>query len=126
MTEKYKLTKLTYPKLTNEQINLMLSKVVNNWDMYRIIDNHSASVGHVSKVIKTNNPDKPFMIKMIKPLAIAQSCWEYKTLYNVFKEGTCEQTFIKNILESNGRELNVLNEIENIKKVLKILHRHLF
>lgn len=113
---KYKLTKLTYPKLTNDQVNLMLNKVVYNWNMYRILESFSASVGHVSKVVRTDNPDKPFMIKMIKPLAIAQSCWEYSILHKIFKEGSCEQTFIKNIMESNGLELNVLNEIENIKK----------
>ena len=119
LAKKYNLTKLTYPTLAPNQIDLMLKRVVYDWDMYQVLENFSASVGHVSKVMKVNDPANPFMIKMIKPLAIAQSCWEYKTLYNVFEEGTCEQTFIKNILESNGSELNVSNEIININQGYK-------
>ena len=111
----YNLTKLTYPVLKENQIKLMLRKVVYDWNMYRILNNYSASIGHVSEVVRVDYPDSPFMIKMIKPLAVAQSCWEYKTLYDTFPVGTCEQEFIKNMLESNGRELNVQNEIINIK-----------
>ncbi|XWV25566.1 putative protein kinase [Tupanvirus deep ocean] len=116
LASKYNLTKLTYPVLKLDQIDIILQKVVYNWDMYKVVRNFSASVGHVSKVIRVDQPDKPFMIKMIKPLAVAQSCWEYKTLYNIYPEGSCEQAFIKNMLESNGRELNVNNEINNINK----------
>lgn len=116
MQEKYNLTKLTYPKLTNEQVNIILSKMVKNWDMYQVLANKSASVGHVSIAYNVDRPDKIIVLKMIKPISIAQSCWEYNTLSRIYKEGSCEQTFIKNILESNGREMNVLNEIENIKK----------
>jgi hypothetical protein len=113
---KYNLTKLEYPKLKQTQVDLILGKVVNEWDMYTVLKHFSASVGHVCKVCRADKPNDIIMIKIIKPLAIAQSCWEYKTLYNVFKKGSCEQKFIKNILESNGRELNIENEKNNIKK----------
>lgn len=113
---KYNLTKLTYPVLKPNQIEIILQKVVYNWDMYEILENFSASVGHVCKVVRVDNPDNVFMIKIIKPVAVAQSCWEYHTLYDVYPQGSCEHAFIKNMLESNGRELNVNNEINNINK----------
>lgn len=116
MIKKYNLAKLKYPLLDQNQIQLILKKVVYNWDMYKILENFSASVGHVCKVVRVDNPSNIFIIKIIKPIAIAQSCWEYETLYNIYPEGTCEQIFMKNLLESNGRELNVFNEIENINK----------
>ena len=116
LAQKYNLTKLTYPQLKPNEIELILKKVVYDWDMYIVLQNFSASVGHVSKVVKVNDPSNPFIIKIIKPLAVAQSCWEYKTLYDVYPPGTCEQAFIINMLESNGRELNVQNEINNINK----------
>lgn len=116
LATKYNLTKLTYPVLKPNEVELILGKVVNQWNMYRVLENFSASVGHVCKVVKVDNPENVFIIKIIKPLAVAQSCWEYKTLYDLFPEGTCEQTFIKNMLESNGRELNVNNEISNINR----------
>src|SRR5580700_6433121 len=84
--------------------------------MYNILENYSAFVGHVCKIVKVDNPTTPIIIKIIKPLAAAQSCWEYSTLYNIFPEGTCEQMFIKRMLESNGRELNVNNEAKNINR----------
>lgn len=114
LASKYNLTKLTYPLLKPREISLMLSKVVYDWDMYIVLENFSASVGHVSKVKKVNYPLNIFIIKMIKPLAVAQSCWEYKTLYDIFIEGSCEANFIQNLLNSNGRELNVENEIKNL------------
>jgi len=116
LAKKYNLAKLKYPLLEPKEIDLILSKAVYNWDMYKILANYSASVGHVCKVVRVDDPSNIFIIKIIKPLTVAQSCWEYKTLYNVFPEGTCEQTFIKNILESNGKELNVNGEIENVTK----------
>jgi predicted unusual protein kinase regulating ubiquinone biosynthesis (AarF/ABC1/UbiB family) len=116
LAHKYNLVKLKYPLLTSEQVNLILRKCVLNWDMYKILGNYSASVGHVCKVCNVTNPSNVFIIKIIKPLAIAQSCWEYKTLYDIFPEGTCEQLFIKHMLESNGKELNVNNEKENIRQ----------
>jgi hypothetical protein len=116
LAAKYNITKLTYPLLKQNQVQNILDKVVYDWDMYRILANFSASVGHVSKVVRSDRPTNEFMIKIIKPLAVAQSCWEYATLYDIYPDGTCEQAFIKNMLESNGRELNLNNEIENIKK----------
>ena len=116
LAQKYNLTKLTYPLLKPREINLMLERVVYDWDIYNVIANFSASVGHVSKVMRVDDPSNPFMIKMIKPLAVAQSCWEYKILHNIFPKGSCEQSFVINMLESNGSELNVKNEIENINE----------
>ncbi len=116
LATKYNLTKLTYPLLKPNQIEIILKKVVYDWDMYKVLANFSASVGHVSKVIRVDQPSNEFMIKIIKPLAVAQSCWEYATLYDTYPDGTCEQAFIKNMLESNGRELNLNNEIENLRK----------
>lgn len=116
LAKKYNLTKLTYPKLKINQVNLILGKAVNDWEMYQVINNFSASVGHVSLVRKADNPANVFIIKIIKPLAVAQTCWEYKTLYNIFPDSPCEQAFVINMLESNGRELNVNNEISNIAK----------
>lgn len=116
LAAKYNLTKLTYPLLKPNEVELILSRVVYDWEMYIILENFSASVGHVCKVIRADNPSYPFIIKIIKPLAVAQSCWEYKTLYNTFPEGTCEQAFIKRMLESNGKELNVNNEIKNVNR----------
>lgn len=116
LATKYNLTKLRYPVLQPHQIELILNRVVHQWDMYKILLSVSASVGHVVIVHRVDNPADIFVIKIIKPLAIAQSCWEYKILYNVFEEGTCEQIFLKNILESNGHELNVIHEKENMNK----------
>lgn len=116
LSKKYNLTKLTYPLMKPDHIELILNKVVHRWDMYKVLDNFSASVGHVCKVVRVDDPSNIFMIKIIKPIAIAQSCWEYKTLHNIFDEGTCEKDFVINMLESNGRELNVNNEINNINK----------
>jgi hypothetical protein len=116
LATKYNLTKLTYPILKPHQIDIILQRVVYNWDMYKILQNFSASVGHVCKVIRVDNPSNIFMIKIIKPVAVAQSCWEYQTLYDIYPHGSCENAFIKHMLESNGRELNVNNEIEHINK----------
>lgn len=116
LAAKYNLTKLTYPQLTSDQVNNVLRKVVNGWNMYNIITNVTASVGHVCIVNRTDRPDDVFIIKIIKPLSIVQSCWEYKTLYNLFPENTCESDFVRNMLESNGRELNVNGEISNLSK----------
>lgn len=116
LASRYNLTKLTYPLLEPEQVDLILRRCVYYWDMYRILANYSASVGHVCKVIRVDNPTIVYIIKIIKPLAVAQSCWEYQILHDLFSEGTCERKFVQHILESNGRELNVKNEIENIDK----------
>lgn len=119
LAAKYNLTKLTYPLLNTQQLDLILQKVVINWDMYQVLQNFSASVGHVCKVKRVDDPSNVFMIKIIKPLAVAQSCWEYATLYDIYPDGSCEQSFIINMLESNGREFNVNNEITNLKSGYK-------
>jgi hypothetical protein len=79
-----------------------------------VIAHKSASVGHVCIVHRVDDPEYIFVIKIIKPLAIAQSCWEFKTLYDVFPKDICQSNFVRNILESNGRELNVDNERDNL------------
>ncbi|MEM3062448.1 MAG: AarF/UbiB family protein [Nitrososphaerota archaeon] len=116
IARKYNLVHLKYPLMKVGEVNLILGRSVNNWDMYEIVRHFSASVGHVCLVRRVDRPDNLFVIKIIKPLAVAQTCWEYKTLYNVYDRDTCEGQFISRMLESNGRELNVVNEIENIKK----------
>lgn len=116
LQRKYNLTKLTYPTLTPKQVDIILSRAVYHWPMYQILANISASVGHVCKVVHVHHPDKPFMIKIIKPIAVAQSCWEYNILHDIYPEGSCERTFIENMLKSNGRELNVQQEIRNLQK----------
>ncbi len=118
LADKYNLKKLQYPLLTKDQIEIVLNKVMIDKKMWNIIRNISASVGHVSIVERAENPKDRAIVKIIKPLSIAQSCWEYKTLAEIFPPG-CERDFVINMLESNGRELNVLNEIENIKKAEK-------
>lgn len=115
LAKKYNLAKLTYPLMTPTEVELILSRAINNWELYRVIQSFSASVGHVVKVERADMLSQYLMIKIIKPLAIAQSCWEYHTLYNIFPEGTCEQDFVKNMLESNGRELDVNNEARNLQ-----------
>lgn len=113
---KYSLTKLSYPQLKPDEVNLILNKVIPNWTMYSISANYSASVGHVCLVSRVNEPEKLFIIKIIKPISIVQSCWEYKKLYAIYPEGSCERSFVQAIIKSNGRELNVINEIRNIDR----------
>lgn len=114
LAEKYNLVELKNPLLKQDQVKLILNKVIYNWPMYKILQNFSASVGHVCKVVRIDKPFNIFIIKIIKPIAIAQSCWEYQTLYNIFPKGSCEQAFTVNMLESIGKELNIKNEMENI------------
>lgn len=115
---KYNLTKLRYPLLQDDQVRIIL-KNVSDMNMYTVTRNVSASVGHVCIAHSNKDPSDVFVIKIIKPLSIAQSCWEYKTLFNLYQKGECERDFVQNMLKSNGREMNVLNEIENIKKGVK-------
>jgi hypothetical protein len=116
LATKYNLTKLKYPLMTNHQVDMIFNKIIINRNEYTVVKQFSASVGHVCLVQHNKNPSKPFIVKIIKPLSIAQSCWEYKTLSNVFLENSCEDKFVRNMLESNGSEFNVYNEIQNIKK----------
>lgn len=114
--QKYNLNELKYPLMTTKQVNIILKKIVPELDLYNIEDNISASVGHVCKLRKVTEPDKVLMVKIIKPLSIAQSCWEYKTLYNVYDKKSCQGEYVKNMLDSTGEEMNVINEIKNIKE----------
>ncbi|ANB50373.1 putative protein kinase [Powai lake megavirus] len=117
--KKYSLDNIKYPKLTNSQINIILDKIINNYEMYNIISNHSASVAHVCQMYHLSDPKNIFVVKIIKPLSIVQSCWEYKILNNIFDKSCCEYDFIKKMLESTGREFNVQNEINNMVKAFK-------
>lgn len=125
--KKYNLTKLTYPLLERNQVDKILDVIMirkedeNGKDirkMSKIITNRSASVGHVciGYIDDLRLPRDWFVIKIIKPLAIAQSCWEYDCLKNVFPPGSCEDSFVKNTLRSNGAEMNVANEIANLER----------
>ncbi len=116
LLNKYNLTKLSYPKLEIHQIDIILKHILIDYDMSVITDNKSASVGHVCIGHNAKNLKDRFVIKIIKPLAIAQSCWEYSILKDVFRHGSCEDTFIKNTLKSNGAEMNVENEINNLNR----------
>ena len=116
LATKYNLTKLSYPLLNSKEIGLIFDRAVIDWSMYKIMLNASASVGHVCIAYRTDNPTEAIVIKVIKPVSIAQTCWEYKTLYDVYPSGSCERSFVQSIIKSNGRELNSQNEMKNIKK----------
>lgn len=119
LATKYNLTKLSYPLMTDKQVNLMLSKVVKDWDMYEITNKFSASVGHVVIVNHVTDRAKSFVLKLIKPMSMVQSCGEYNLLYNIYEEGTCERSFVQSIIKSNGREMDVRGEIRNIDMGLR-------
>jgi hypothetical protein len=111
--QKYNLTKLTYPLLTNKQVDLILNKILEDPMDYKILVNVSASVGHVVILRKVDMED-PMIVKIIKPLSIVQSCAEYNMLKNTFPKNTCEQNFIDNMIYAIGVELDANNEIQNI------------
>ena len=93
---------------------MLLNKILVNKE-FKIIRHVSASVGHVCII---EQDKKKFVVKFIKPLSIVQSCWEYKTLIDAFKENEqneCNIKFIKNMLINNGKEMNVSGEIQNLK-----------
>lgn len=113
LATKYNLTKLTYPLMRKDQVEYILSKTLLQPSRYEPTQNYSASVGHVVKCID-NKDGTIVMIKIIKPLAITQSCWEYSALKNVYPEGSCEQKFINSMLESNAHEFNVKHEMNNL------------
>ena len=119
LMKKYNLVKLTYPVMTSNQYNLILNKVVKDWDMYKIDYDKSASVGHVFIVHRADTLLK-FVIKIAKPLSIVQSCWEYYALDNLFPTGSCEQQFVHNMLMSVGSELYSPNEVKNVRKAHKL------
>ncbi|AKI80441.1 putative protein kinase-like [Acanthamoeba polyphaga mimivirus] len=116
IAKKYDLTRLSYPMLSEKSVEMIMKKIIINPETIDIIENYSASVGHVCKVIKLDDVENPFIIKIIKPLAVTQSCWEYKILHKLFPKNTCEHDFINAMLESNGREFNILNEVSSTNK----------
>ncbi len=112
---KYNLRKLKYPLMLPNQSNMILNKIISNWNMYIIEGVASASVGQVYFVRRADSTFQ-FVIKVAKPLAIAQSCHEYLTLIDLFKKGTCKHEFVKNMLNATGVELYCPNEIKNVVK----------
>jgi hypothetical protein len=116
VAEKYNLTKLTYPLMTEEQVESILQKCLVDKEMTEITYNISASVGHVCIAHNVKNINDKYVIKIIKPLAIAQSCWEYYLLVisGIYPKGSCERIYIENILKANAIEMNVGNEIYNL------------
>jgi len=115
----YNLTKLTYPKMTESQYKLILSKIIINWDMYKILNDASASVGHVFFLQHIITLDK-FVVKVVKPMSIIQSCYEYSKLNTFFEKNSLEQRFVHNMLYSTGKEMQSKNEIENINRGNKL------
>ena len=120
LMKKYNLTKLTYPVMTPSQYNLILSKVVKGWPMYVVDYDKSASVGHVFIVHRADDPGNKFVVKVAKPLSIAQSCWEYSALDDLFPPGTCEKAFVHSMLVATGKELYSPNEIKNVNQAHEI------
>jgi len=115
----YNLTKLTYPKMTESQSNLILNKIIKNWDLYQVINEASASVGHVFFVQHSITLEK-FVVKVVKPMSIIQSCYEYSKLKTFFDTNTLEQRFVHNMLFSTGKELQSKVEIEHINRGHKL------
>ena len=115
----YNLTKLTYPKMTESQYKLILGKVVKDWNLYNVYGEASASVGHVFFLQHSITLEK-FVVKVVKPLSIIQSCYEYSKLNTFFEKNTLEQNFVHNMLYSTGKELQTKNEIQNINQGHKL------
>lgn len=116
IAEKYDIKKLTYPLMSITEIDLLLKPIMIDYDSYTIIRNFSASVGHVC-FVKNTRTNNIFVIKIIKPLSILQSCAEYDVLHNMYSKKTrkCEYDYVNGLLRSNDDEMNVQNEIANIK-----------
>ena len=126
--KKYNLSKLTYPKMTKSQYTLILSRIVKNWDSYKLLYDASASVGHVFFLQHAITMEK-IVVKVAKPLSIIQSCYEYSKLNDFFEKGTLEQQFVHNMLYSTGKELQTQNEIKNINygnKIYKMNYNELY
>lgn len=112
--QKYNLTKLSYPLLTKPEYMYILTKYMIGLPNYTVIANVSASVGHVC-IMEHNTAKAKIVVKMIKPVSIIQSCWEYNTLKDIYPVGSCERDFLLSMAESNGQEIKVANEIANLK-----------
>lgn len=113
--KKYNLFNLTYPKLKKNEVDYILQNILVDPHMIKITTNYSASVGHICFAHNVKDK-KTFVIKIVKPLSIVQSCWEYSILYKIYPKDSCERNFIINTLKSNGLEMNVQNEIKNINE----------
>ncbi|CAI2358595.1 Hypothetical protein MVR_LOCUS302 [uncultured virus] len=126
--QKYNLTKLSYPLLTKPEYMYILTKYMIGLPNYTVIANVSASVGHVC-IMEHNTTKSKIVVKMIKPVSIIQSCWEYNTLKDIYPVGSCERDFLLSMAESNGQEIKVANEIANLKmghKLYTATYRKIF
>jgi len=111
--ERYNLGKLVYPMLEEREVDLMLDSAVLDRKLYDIEKNYAASIGHVV-IVRRVDTNKRFVVKLVKPISIVQSCWEYRTLYNIVEDPD-GKNFIRSLLISTGKELNMTNEAENIR-----------
>jgi len=128
--KKYNISKLTYPLMEKEQIEHILNKVLdldkkNNFALenksnttfdlrYKLLNNFSASVGHVCLLYDTHT-ETNIIIKIVKPLSIAQTCWESYIFKDLFKKDSCDDKFIKNMISAIQEEMNVEGEIKNLE-----------
>lgn len=131
LKQKYNLVNSSYPLMTDHQVNMICDKVFVKRDgspdpkkIYKKVVDFSASVGHVrlfqNVTLDKTDEKKVFILKIIKPLSIVQSCWERSVLAPLHTKGSCEYNFVMNMIESNGREMNVQNEKENINRAYDI------
>jgi hypothetical protein len=118
---KYNLKQLKYPKLSEDVFKKIMKNISSPeiWHDWEIEGSFSASVGHVC-ILNNKSTLKKSVIKIIKPISIAQGCWELKTLPPVFADKPCSFNYTRNILISNLREMNVNGEINNINKGHKL------
>lgn len=101
-----------YPIMSENETNNVLSKGIKFFNRYKIISHKCATIGHICFTIRIDKPSKVFVLKIIKPLSVAISCWEHQTLKN--KNLEHKFNFIKNILQKNSVEMLAKNEINNI------------
>lgn len=120
LAEKYQLARLTYPLLSEKSAKYMIWKCVNNATAIDVKKTFSASVGHVVVARYKNKPDDRFVIKMIKPTSLLQSCHEFQTMFDLFPACGCEREFISKMLLSNGLEMNLIMERRNLDRAAKL------
>ncbi len=115
IVKKYGLEKLRYPLMNEDEYNLFLKMHING--EFKIINTASASVGQIV-FIKHNS--KKIVIKILKPITIAQSCWEFNLLHDFVSKNKNILNYINNIYNSLDGEYNTLNEKTNMNE----MHKH--
>ena len=118
-THTYRIIKVEYPLLSPGQVEDLLKNNLYEPENIEILTHFSASVGHVCLVQHRVRGDQ-CIIKLIKPIAVVQSCAEYSKLCGVYPEGSCEHQFVLNMLESNGSEMNLDNERANVARAVDL------